>query len=89
MKLLYDIYHMQIMEGDLVRAIRENNVWFGHYHTAGNPGRKDLGDSQEIHYPAVMTEIAETGYDGFVGHEFTPKGDPLEALRHAFRTCDV
>jgi len=87
-KLLYDIYHMQIMEGDLVRSIDDCGNWFGHYHTAGNPGRKDLDQEQEIHYPAVMKAIVESGYEGYVGHEFTPKGQPLAALEEAFRVCD-
>ncbi|HID55497.1 TPA: xylose isomerase [Candidatus Poribacteria bacterium] len=88
-KLLYDIYHMQIMEGDLIRTIKENIDYIGHFHTAGNPGRHDLDDEQEINYRAVMKAIAETNYDGFVGHEFTPKGDPIEALEKTFRLCDV
>ncbi|CAN5381335.1 TIM barrel protein [soil metagenome] len=82
-KLLYDIYHMQIMEGDLIRIIRENKDAIAHYHTAGNPGRNDLDADQEINYPAVIRAIAGTGYDGFIGHEFMPKGDALEALRAA------
>ncbi|HIE52190.1 MAG TPA: twin-arginine translocation signal domain-containing protein [Armatimonadetes bacterium] len=88
-KLLYDIYHMQIMEGDLIRTIRNNIQYIAHFHTAGNPGRRDLDEEQEIYYPAVMRAIAETGYQGYVGHEFVPKGDPLEALRRAFALCDV
>jgi len=88
-KLLYDIYHMQIMEGDLIRTIRDNIQYLAHFHTAGNPGRRDLDEEQEIYYPAVMRAIAETGYDGFVGHEFRPKGDPLEAMRKTFALCDV
>ena len=88
-KLLYDIYHMQIMEGDLIRTIKENIDYIGHFHTAGNPGRHDLDDEQEINYRAVMKAIAETNYTGFVGHEFTPKGDPIEALERTFSLCDV
>lgn len=88
-KLLYDIYHMQIMEGDLIRTIRTYGHHFGHYHTAGNPGRRDLDETQEIYYPAVMKAIAESGYDLFVGHEFSPKGDPIEALAAAYRVCNV
>ncbi len=88
-KLLYDIYHMQIMEGDLIRTIRENIQYIGHFHTAGNPGRQDLDDQQEINYPAVMRAIAETGYSGFVGHEFRPKGDWLETLRATYAVCAV
>ncbi len=88
-KLLYDIYHMQIMEGDLIRAIRDNIGHIGHFHTAGNPDRRDLDEDQEINYPAVMKTIGGSGYDLYVGHEFRPKGDPVEALRAAFRICDV
>lgn len=88
-KLLYDIYHMQIMEGDLIRTIRENIQYIGHFHTAGNPGRRDMDDEQEINYRGVMKAIAESGYDGYVGHEFIPKGDPIEALRKAFELCDL
>jgi hydroxypyruvate isomerase len=88
-KLLYDIYHMQIMEGDVIRTIRDNIQHFAHMHTAGNPGRRDLDTEQELYYPAIMRTIAETGYDLYVGHEFTPKGDKLAALRAAFETCRV
>ncbi|MBT3271347.1 TIM barrel protein [Candidatus Poribacteria bacterium] len=88
-KLLYDIYHMQIMEGDLIRTIQESHEHIGHYHTAGNPGRNDMDETQEIYYPPVMQAIADTGYDLYVGHEFSPKGDKLEALKAAFETCDV
>ena len=88
-KLLYDIYHMQIMEGDLIRTIRDNHAHFGHYHTAGNPGRNDLDETQEINYPPVMRAISATGYDGYVGQEFIPKGDPVAALKAAFDRCNV
>jgi len=88
-KLLYDIYHMQIMEGDLIRTITRNIQYMGHFHTAGVPGRRDLDDQQEIYYPAVMRAIANAGYQGFVGHEFGPKGDPMAALKAAHKTCDV
>ncbi len=88
-RLLYDIYHMQIMEGDLIRTIEDHGAWFGHYHTAGNPGRQDLDTAQEIYYPPVMEAIVRSGFEGFVGHEFRPKADPVEALRAAFATCDV
>jgi hydroxypyruvate isomerase len=87
-KLLYDIYHMQIMEGDLIRTIRESIQWIGHFHTAGNPGRKDMDDTQELSYTAICMAIAEAGYSLYVGHEFTPKGDPIEALRQTFAVCD-
>jgi hydroxypyruvate isomerase len=88
-RLLYDIYHMQIMEGDLIRTITENIQYIGHFHTAGNPRRGPLDDAQEIYYPAVMRAIAESGYDLYVGHEFSPKGDPVEGLAEAFGVCDV
>jgi hydroxypyruvate isomerase len=88
-KLLYDIYHMQIMEGDIIRTIRDNHTYFGHYHTAGNPGRNDLDEDQELNYPAIMRAILATGYDGYVGQEFIPKGDPVVALRDAFERCNV
>lgn len=88
-KLLYDIYHAQIMEGDLIRTIEGNSQEIGHYHTAGNPGRNDLDSAQEIAYPAVFRAIAGTGYTGFVGHEFIPKGDPAAALEAAFRLCST
>jgi hydroxypyruvate isomerase len=83
-KLLYDIYHMQIMEGDVIRAIQQHHAHFAHYHTAGNPGRNDLDDAQEINYPPIFRAIAATGYTGYVGHEFIPKGDPAAALRAAY-----
>jgi hydroxypyruvate isomerase len=87
-KLLYDIYHMQIMEGDVIRTIRENIRWIGHFHTAGNPGRQDLDDLQELNYRGVCAAIASTDYDLYVGHEFVPKGDVVDALREAFEICD-
>ncbi len=88
-KLLYDIYHMQIMEGDLIRTIRANIAHIGHFHTAGNPGRHELDATQEIFYPPIMKAISETNFTGFVGQEFVPVGDPLAALEEAFRVCDV
>jgi hydroxypyruvate isomerase len=86
-RLLYDIYHMQIMEGDIIRTIQQHHPLFAHYHTAGNPGRRDLDDTQELWYPPIMRAIAATGYNGFVGQEFIPRGDPVAALRHAFTLC--
>ncbi len=88
-KLLYDIYHMQIMEGDLIATIRKNIKYIGHFHTAGVPGRHELDENQEIYYPAVMRAIVETGYDGYVAHEYSPTGDPIESLVQAVKTCDV
>jgi hydroxypyruvate isomerase len=87
-KLLYDIYHMQIMEGDLIRTIREAHPWIGHYHTAGNPGRNDLDEEQEIYYPSVLRAIRDTGYTGYLAHEFLPKGDPIQALKNVFQLCE-
>jgi hydroxypyruvate isomerase len=88
-KLLYDIYHMQIMEGDVIRTIRENHAYFGHYHTAGNPGRNEIDETQELNYPAIMRAIAETGYTGYVAQEFIPNRDPAASLKQAFDLCNV
>jgi hydroxypyruvate isomerase len=88
-KLLYDIYHMQIMEGDVIRTIRENIKWIGHFHTGGVPGRNELDDRQELNWPAIMRAIADTGYTGYVAHEFVPTRDPLKSLAEAVRLCDV
>jgi hydroxypyruvate isomerase len=88
-KLLYDIYHMQIMEGDVIRTIQQNHAFIGHYHTGGNPGRAEIDHTQELNYPAIMRAIAETGYRGFVGQEFIPKRDPLVSLREAVMLCTV
>jgi hydroxypyruvate isomerase len=82
-RLLYDIYHMQIMEGDVIRTIRDNHQWFAHYHTAGNPGRNDLDDTQELQYGAIAAAIAATGFTGWVAHEFIAKDDPARALEQA------
>jgi hydroxypyruvate isomerase len=88
-KLLYDIYHMQIMEGDLVATIQENIKWLGHFHTGGVPGRHELDDTQEVNWAAVMRGIASTGYTGYVAHEFVPTRDPLTSLREAVDICDI
>jgi hydroxypyruvate isomerase len=88
-KLLYDIYHMQVMEGDLMRTIAAHHASIGHYHTAGNPGRRDLDDEQELNYPAIIRAIADTGYDGYIGHEFVPKGDSIAAMKAAFDLCSI
>jgi hydroxypyruvate isomerase len=88
-KLLYDIYHMQIMEGDVIRTIRDNQQYFGHYHTAGNPGRNELDENQELFYPAIMRAIKETGFTGFVAQEFIPTRDPVTSLREAYQLCNV
>lgn len=90
MKLLFDVYHVQVMNGDVIRRIRQYRDYIGHYHVAGNPGRAELDDTQEINYPAVMRAILETGYTGLVSQEFIPTWpDKLAALRHAVRVCDV
>ena len=88
-KLLYDIYHMQIMEGDVIRSIRCLLPHIGHFHTAGNPGRHELDDTQELNYRGICSAIAGTAYDLYVGHEFGPLGGPIDALRNAFAVCDV
>ena len=89
-KLLFDIYHMQIDEGDIIRTIQKNHEYFGHYHTAGNPGRHELDDQQEIYYPPIMKAIVESGFKGYVSHEFIPKSeDKLAALAQAVEVCDI
>ncbi len=88
-KLLFDIYHIQIMEGDLISRIREFHPYVAHYHTAGNPGRNEIDGTQEINYPAVMKAILETGYKGYVGQEFMPTRDAMASLNEAVRICDV
>lgn len=89
-KLLFDIYHVAIMNGDIIRRIREYKDVIGHYHTAGNPGRGELDNTQEINYPPILEAILETGYTGFVAQEFIPTwDDPLMSLRHAAEVCDV
>ncbi|MGV3483774.1 MAG: TIM barrel protein [Planctomycetaceae bacterium] len=89
-KLLFDIYHVQIMHGDLIRNIRRYKDLVGHYHTAGNPGRGELDDTQEINYPPVIRTILETGYQGYLAQEFIPTwNDPIAALAHAAKVCDV
>jgi len=89
LKLLFDVYHVQVMDGDVITRIRENKEYIAHYHTAGNPGRGPLDDKQEINYKPIMEAIVETGYTDYVGQEFLPKGDPLEDLRDAVMVCDV
>ncbi|RME91504.1 MAG: hydroxypyruvate isomerase [Verrucomicrobia bacterium] len=89
LKLLFDIYHVQVMNGDLIRRIRQHHEYIGHVHTAGNPGRNEIGADQEINYPAVMKALVEVGYQGYVGQEFIPTRDPMEGLREAVSLCDV
>ncbi len=88
-KLLYDIYHMQIMEGNLITTIQQNIQWLGHFHTGGVPGRHELDDTQEVQWDGVMRGIAATNYKGYVAHEFVPSRDPLTSLRQAVELCDV
>jgi len=89
-KLLYDIYHMQIMEGDIIATIQKYKDYFAHYHTGGVPGRNEINDSQELYYPAIIQAIIDTGYDGYLGQEFIPKGpDPIAALKEGVMICDV
>lgn len=89
-KLLYDIYHMQIQEGDIIRTIRNNHEYFGHYHTAGVPGRNEIDDTQELFYPAIIRAILETGFTGYVAQEFIATADDkLASLRTSFQICDV
>ncbi len=90
-KLLYDIYHMQIMEGDIIRNIRDYHQYIGHFHTAGNPGRNELDETQELYYPAICKTIADTDYQGYVGQEFSPRRseDWLTSLEAAYKICDV
>jgi hydroxypyruvate isomerase len=89
MKLLFDIFHVQIMDGDIISRIRQYKDYIGHYHTAGNPGRHELDDTQEINYRPVMEAIADTGFTGYIGHEFIPTRDPLEGLKEAVALCTV
>jgi hydroxypyruvate isomerase len=88
-KLLYDIYHMQIMEGDVIATIKRDHDCFAHYHTGGVPGRNEIDETQELYYPAIMNAIVETGYKGWVGQEFIPKRDPMASLAQAAKICDV
>jgi hydroxypyruvate isomerase len=89
-KLLYDIYHMQIMEGDVIHTIQDNHPFIAHYHTGGVPGRHEIDETQELNYPAIMKAILATGFQGFVAQEFVPRGsDPLASLEKCVRLCDV
>jgi hydroxypyruvate isomerase len=89
MKLLFDIYHVQIMDGDVIRRLRQYAEYIGHVHTAGNPGRRELDDQQEINYRPIMQALVEVGYKGYVGQEFIPTRDPEQGLREAVTLCDV
>jgi hydroxypyruvate isomerase len=89
-KLLYDIYHMQIMEGDVIRTIKDNHDYIGHYHTGGNPGRHEIDETQELNYPAIVKAIMDTGYDGYLGQEYIPaRPDALASLAQGYRICNV
>ena len=88
-KLLYDIYHMQIMEGDVIRTIRDYKDYIAHYHTGGNPGRHEIDDTQELNYPAIIRAIEETGFEGYVAQEFIPVREPLASLEEAIEICTV
>lgn len=87
-KLLFDIYHMQIMEGNIINTIQQNMEWIGHFHTAGVPGRRDFDDTQELNYRGICRAIAESGYNYYVGHEFRPRGEVIPALEKAFEICN-
>jgi hydroxypyruvate isomerase len=88
-KLLYDIYHMQIMEGDIIRTIQQQIQYIGHFHTAGNPGRHEFDETQELNYPVICKAIADTGFQGYLAHEYTPTKEPLETLDKMMRLCEV
>jgi hydroxypyruvate isomerase len=88
-KLLYDIYHMQIMEGDVIRNIKDNKEYIAHFHTGGVPGRNEIDETQELNYPAIVKAILATDYTGYLGQEFIPKRDPIQSLAQGFRICDV
>ena len=89
MKILFDIYHVQVQQGDIIARIKNFQQYIGHYHTAGVPGRHEIDDTQELNYPAIMRVIAETDFRGYIGQEFTPTRDPMNSLREAVRLCDV
>ena len=91
MKMLYDIYHAQIMDGDIVRNIRDNLQWIGHIHTAGNPGRNEIDENNELNYRFIAKAVADAGFTGYFAHEYSPaRGrDPIESLKQALAICDV
>ena len=89
MKILFDIYHVQVQQGDVIARIRQFHEYIGHYHTAGVPGRHEMDETQELYYPAIMRAILDTGFDGFIGHEFIPTSDPIAKLREMVKLCDV
>lgn len=87
-RVLYDIYHMQMMEGDIIQTIQKYYPFFAHYHTAGNPGRHELDETQELYYPAILRAISSTGYTGYIGHEFIPEKDIEQSLSNTFDLCN-
>jgi hydroxypyruvate isomerase len=87
--VLFDIYHVQIMHGDVISRMKKHAAYIGHVHTAGNPGRNEIDDTQEINYPPIMKALVALGYKGYVGQEFIPLRDPLQSLADAVRRCDV
>ena len=89
MKILFDVYHVQIMDGDVIRRIREHKDYIGHVHVAGSPGRNELDDQQEVNFPPIMRALLEVKYTGFVGQEFIPTRDPYKGLHQAISLCDV
>jgi len=89
MKILFDIYHVQVQQGDIIVRIKQFHEYIGHYHTAGVPGRHELDENQELNYPAIMRAIAESGFQGYIGQEFIPTRDPMKSLSEAVRLCDV
>ena len=88
-KILYDIYHAQIMEGDIIRTIRDNFQWIGHFHTAGNPGRHEMDDAQEMNYKGIARAIADLGYQGYIAHEYSPLRDPIQSLEETLTIFEV
>jgi hydroxypyruvate isomerase len=90
-KILYDIYHAQIMDGDIVRNIRDNYQWIGHFHTGGNPGRHDIDETQELNYRFIAQAVADLGFTGFIAHEYSPAPghEPIATLNKAMEICDV
>jgi hydroxypyruvate isomerase len=89
LKLLYDIYHMQVQEGNVTQVLTTNIEYIGHVHTAGVPGRADIDETQELYYPAIIRALGKAGYRGYIAHEFLPRGEPLAALRRAYEICDI
>jgi len=88
-KLLYDIYHMQIMEGDVIRTIEKHHQYIGHYHTGGNPGRAEIDETQELNYRRIVQAIVDTGFKGYLGQEFIPRKDAMTSLEAAYKLCRI